>query len=77
MPNVGHDGFTDLNNLTTRSGLYYFGIINNVPEPYVAVLNIVSKPDVLQIAFAMSSAKIYRRRHSSTSWTSWAVINFA
>jgi len=77
LPNVGNAGFTDLNNLTANSGLYYFGAnINNAPESFIAVLSIRMGEDVLQIAFSMRNAKMYRRRHSSSGWTNWTVINF-
>lgn len=70
----------DLNDYR-KAGIYKFGLnCLNAPENYVyvIVLNTVGGAnDIVQIAFAISNAKIYRRRYASSEFQQWQSITFA
>lgn len=78
MPGTSVDNI-DYNNLT--SGLHYCGAnCTNAPENYCRVLCIYSleanRNDGIQIAFAVLSSKIYRRKYSnSAGWTEWTTFS--
>lgn len=78
LPGTSVDNI-DYNNLT--SGLHYCGAnCTNAPENYCRVLCIYSfeanRNDGIQIAFAVLSSKIYRRKYSnSAGWTEWTTFS--
>lgn len=78
MPGTSVDNI-DYNNLT--AGLHYCGAnCTNAPENYCRVLCIYSyeanRNDGIQIAFAVLSSKIYRRKYSnSAGWTEWTTFS--
>lgn len=78
LPGTSVDNI-DYNNLT--SGLHYCGAnCINAPENYCRVLCIYSfeanRNDGIQIAFAVLSSKIYRRKYNdSAGWTEWTTFS--